>query len=249
MINVRKKKIIELVSENYLYASVLYFFGIEFYNYSGDTLEQVCREKGLNLSSVIAKLNLAVTSTASSNVSLIDFPIDLLIEYLKHSHYTFVKQRLPYLARCVDKLDLKQENHQLAKDLKFVFPLFLEDFIKHIYEEEDELFSYILSLNQVVNGKMSVNKVYFQMEKYAIQDFAIEHSSQEDEMSGMRKITSNYDISGCYNICMKVILSELKALDDDLKIHAKIEDEILFPKALILEKEVKSIINRNISSN
>lgn len=249
MSKVQNKKIKELISENYLFASILYFFGIEFYNYSENTLEQVCKEKGLQVSIVISSLEEAVKSEATVNASLIDFPVDLLIEYLKHAHYTFVKQRLPYLAKCIDKFDLKQENYPLAKDLKFVFPLFLEDFIRHIYEEEDQLFSYILSLQQVLNNNLNVNKLYFQMEKHSLHDFAIEHSSHEDEMSGMRRITNNYDLSNCENIFMKVILSELKALDQELKTHARIEDEILFPKALILEKEVKDLLRKNIIAN
>ena len=249
MFVVQKKKIGELVSENYLYASILYFFGIEFYNYSENTLEQICKEKGLNISIVAAKLEDAVKDKDHPQVPLVDFPIDLLIEYLKHAHHTFVKQKLPYLARCVDKLALHSKNPHLAKDLKFVFPLFLEDFIKHIYEEEDVLFSYILSLNKVLNNKMNINTVYFQMEKYTIHDFAIEHSSEEDEMSGMRKITNNYEITGTEDFLMKIIISELKALDEEMKIHAKIEDEILFPKALLLENEVKERFKKNISAN
>jgi regulator of cell morphogenesis and NO signaling len=249
MIVIRKRKIGELVSENYLYASILYFFGIEFYNYPDNTLEQICKEKGLDVVLVIDKLQDSVKNQDSSKVPLMDFPIDLLIEYLKHAHHTFVKQKLPYLARCVDNLVLNQRNNHLVKDLKFIFPLFLEDFIKHIYEEEDILFSYILSLYRVLNNKMNINSIFFQMEKYTIHDFAIEHSSEEDEMSGMRKITNNYDLSATDDVLMKIVLSELKAFDEEMKIHAKIEDEILFPKALLLEKEVKEKVRKNISAN
>ena len=41
MNKVQKKKIKELISENYLYASVLYFFGIEFYNYHIDNFGEI----------------------------------------------------------------------------------------------------------------------------------------------------------------------------------------------------------------
>jgi regulator of cell morphogenesis and NO signaling len=249
MITVQKKKLSELISENYLYASVLYFFGIEFYNYPENTLEQICQEKGLKVNAVVRKLEESVNGKTDDKIPLLDIPIDLLLEYLKHSHHTFVKQKLPYLARFVDKLNINSNNFQFAKDLKFVFPLFLEDFIKHIYEEEDVLFSYILNLQKVLNNEMSIHQVYFQMEKYTIHDFAIEHGAEEDEMSGMRKITNNYDVKATDDIFLKVIFSELKSLDSDLKIHAKIEDEILFPKALLLEKQVKDRFKQNIAHN
>lgn len=244
-----KKRINDIVDDNYIYASVLYYLGIEFYHYSEKTLEQACADKGLNVQSVINKLE-SVNTSGKDPVQLAEYPIDLIVEYLKHTHYVFIKEKLPYIARLIENLRGKQGAlGTLEKDLQFVFPLFVEDFIHHIYQEEDSLFSYILLLNKYDNGQGNPSKVYFEIEKHSLQKHAVEHEEHDDEMRGIRKITNNYTCSEDSPLHIKVIFAELRNLERDLITHARIENEVLFPKALMLEKQVKLRMQEKIQFN
>ncbi|MTI21798.1 iron-sulfur cluster repair di-iron protein [Fulvivirga sp. RKSG066] len=234
-----KKKIADIVDNNYVNASVLYYFGISFFDYSEETLEQACIEKGLDVKMVVKKLEADPNSGPGDFLALQEYPIDLIIEYLKHTHFIFIKQKLPYLAQLIKNSSLKAEDYYtaIAKDLKFVFPLFVEDFIHHIYEEEDTLFSYIASLNDYLNGGGNPSVMYWKMENNSLQKFAMEHEQHDDEMRGIRNITNDYELVEGASLPIKVIYSELQTLEEDLKTHARIENEVLFPKALQLEKE------------
>ncbi len=243
-----KKRIIDIVDCNYIHASVLYYFGIEFYNYSEQTLEQACLEKGLNVKTVIHKLEMA--DMCEEQVALNQFPIDLIIEYLKHAHYIFIKQKLPYLSHLIQRMDITASPYSHAiKDLKFVFPLFVEDFIHHIYEEEDTLFSYLISLNNYLKGKGNISKLYFEMENHSLSQFASEHQEHDDEMMGIRQITNEYSLQAKAPLHLRVIYAELQALEQQLKTHAKVENEILFPKALALEKQVRNAFKLKVGLN
>jgi regulator of cell morphogenesis and NO signaling len=246
-VEISQKKITELVDENYVSANVLYYFGIQFYEYSENTLAQVCSQKGLNLSHVVRRLESASAAGPSAPVSVEELPVDLIIEYLKHAHYIFIKQRLPYIARLIEKLDVRIAPP--VRDLQLVFPLFVEDFIYHIYEEEDTLFTYIMLLNSAKNRRFNTGKLYFEMEKYSIQKFAVAHETHDDEMQGIRNITNGYALEPQMNLHLKVVFSELKAFEEDLQVHARIEDEIMFPKALSLEAEVKKMVGQIIAAS
>lgn len=247
---INNRKITDLVEENFVYASVLHYFGIIFYDYSEKTLEQVCSEKGLNLQKVVQRLESVNKSDEQNDLSLYTYPIDLIIEYLKHTHYLFIKEKLPYIVRLIKNLKASHpKNHQIAEDLKFIFPLFVEDFIHHIYEEEDNLFSYILYLNNVFVNSFHPPVLFYKMEKYSIRRYATEHEVHDDEMSGIRSITNNYTLQDNADLHMKVVYAELEAFEKELKIHASVENEILFPKALMLEKEVKKIFIEKILLN
>ncbi len=244
-----KKQINEIVDENYVHASVLYHFGIRFYDYYGKTLEQVCKERQLNVKQVISRLESVNIQSQVPDITLSSYPIDIIIAYLKHTHYIFIKQRLPYLAKLIENFP-EQYSKNIAKDLKFVFPLFVEDLIHHIYEEEDTLFSYITSLNHALTQtSYPLNKLYLEMEQNSIQNFALEHDIDDDEMNGIRDITLNYSLKGTNNLHLRVIYAELQHFEQELRTHAKIENEILFPKALMLEKEVKKMITGKSSMN
>jgi regulator of cell morphogenesis and NO signaling len=249
-LNLNQRKISDLVGENYLYASVLHYFGIQFYDYSELTLSQVCQEKGICVEALINGLESAVQTDDSEEIALVGYPIDLVVEYLKHAHYLFIKTRLPYITTLVSDLpEIKGKYHGIVKDLKFVFPLFVEDFIHHIHEEEDSLFRYVMLLKNVIVNTYNPSRVYYEMEKYSIQQHAINHDVHDDEMKGIRNITNDYHVDSEAPLHIKVVYAELKSFEKSLITHARIEDEILFPKALILEKEVKALLQLRARSN
>ncbi|MBL7870113.1 MAG: iron-sulfur cluster repair di-iron protein [Cyclobacteriaceae bacterium] len=236
----KHRRIAELVDQESIRAHVLFYFGIKFYEYTEETLEQVCLQKGLSVETVVRELESPGQNFRESDLPLVTYPIDLIIEYLKHSHYLFIKQKLPYIGRLVESFKANHESYNsVERDLKTLFPLFLEDFIHHIYEEEDTLFKYIKILERASVGKFNPGKLYHQMEKNSLQKCAIEHEGHDDEMAGIRKITKNYLLIPDAPLHVKVIYAELIQFEKRLQVHARVENEILFPKAMALENEVK----------
>src|SRR5258706_4485193 len=238
--NLLNKKITELVNEDHLLAHVLYSFGIPFYEYPTQTLEQVCHEKGLALERVKKELESPTENFHQTDVQLFSYRIDLIIEYLKHAHHLFIKSKLPFIHRLIRNFKANHADYvQVEKDLKVLFPLFMEDFINHIYEEEDTLFKYIHKLERARQGRYHPSSLYRAMEKYSLQKCALEHEAHDDEMAGIRCMTKDYFLSPDAPLHVRVIYSELRQFEKKLQEHARIENEILFPKAMLLESQVK----------
>lgn len=246
----KDKRIRDLVDQNNVHAYVLYYFGIKFYEYSEQTLEQVCVHKGLRVDQVVKELESPTQNFQEADLPLISYPIDLIIEYLKHAHFTFVKHKLPYITRLVEAFKADHKDFEgVEKDLKELFPLFLEDFIHHIYEEEDTLFGYIRILDRASKGTYNPSQLYYLLEKNSLQRFAMEHEAHDDEMEGIRRITDDYKVDKETPLHVKVIYSELTSFEKSLKTHARIENEILFPKAMMLENRVKLLYEEKIKLN
>lgn len=236
----RNRTISDLVAQKYVRASVLYHFGVKFYDYEAATLQEVCAKHGLNLNTVVKSLESVEAAEEKNEVQLMAYPIDLVLQYLTHTHHLFVKKRLPYIAQLIDGLEKVNFRYKsLSSDLKQVFPLFVEDFIHHIYEEEDTLFTYIKQLTDFMAGESQGTALYYAMEKQEIQNFALDHEEHENEMDGLNKITNGYSYCDEADLHIKVLFDELARFENDLKTHARIEDHILFPKALQLERQVK----------
>ena len=240
MAALQNQTISDLVAQNSIHAAVLYHFGVKFYDYQEATLQEVCEKHGLSLSAVVKGLESGVEPALKSELQLVAYPIDLVLEYLTHTHHLFVKKRLPYIAQLIDGLEEVNFRYKsLSTDLKQVFPLFVEDFIHHIYEEEDTLFSYIRQLTRFLAGESAGTGLYYAMERNAIREFALEHEEHDHEMEGLNKITNGYSYCNEADLHIKVLFDELGRFEKDLLTHARIEDEILFPKALQLERQVK----------
>lgn len=228
--SVLKKKIGLVVEENYVYARALHYLGIDFFLDEHRSLQEVCDQKGISRQQVVKCFYEFDNASKSSFTELQQYPMELLLEYLRHSHHLFIKQKLPYISYL-----LKNHGSPELEDLKGVFPEFVEDFIKHIYEEEDQLFDYVFTLNKVASGKVN-NPAKLLVKDNAISLVDLQHDhDNEDEMANMRELIEGFQALDLHS---RVILNEIKAFDREILYHATIEDDILFPRAIQLEKEV-----------
>ncbi len=215
MENLLKRTINDLVTENHVRASVLYYFGVKFYDYKTETLAEVCSNHGLKAASVIKALELINDDKETTQRQLQSLPVELMVEYLKHAHYLFVKKRIPYIAQLIDgvtEVDFRYKT--LSADLKSIFPLFVQDFIEHIYEEEDTFFSYVSQLSRFLKDDVPSSEVFYLMEKNSVREFALDHEVHDNEMEGFRKFTNNYTYCDEADLHIKVLYSELERLEN-----------------------------------
>ena len=243
--NLDNTRVFDIVSNDFKYAKALNSFGIDFYKHYDLTIDQICKKKGLSSNSIHG-YRVAMDETFDLDVKTLESsPLNLVIEYLKHNHSYFIKNKLPYIKSLISSLSLENKKFNFFKDLKFIFPLFYEDFVDHILEEEKYIFSYIQKLYHLEDSKIHA-KIFFEMKKISLKDIAKEHLEEDSEMAGIRGLTSDYSYENIENLHLKVIFQELQAFDKELEIHSEIENTILFPRALDLEKNIADKI-RNIS--
>jgi len=249
--SVHQQKIKDLVSENHNFASVLHFFGIRFYQNPEVTLEEVCHEKSIDLRSVVKGLEAANFRTAPLlDGHLHDLPVELLIAYLQKAHRSFIRHKLPYMSELIAQIAPERFDHpEIAKDLKFVFPIFAEDFVQHIYEEEKNSFGHIEMLQKAASGDFDPCTLFESLQGCSIEKMMEEHLEDDDEMQGIRELTNNYEVTPGTGIYTKVVYKELQNFEEDLKVHSCIENDILLPKAAELERKAALLLAKKAQMN
>lgn len=246
---IHKTPIKDLVSENYVFASVLHYFGINFYQYEENSLQEVCKKFKVNPNQLVEELEVWANRREPKAEELYLHPIEVLVAYLKKKHYFFVRQELPFLSNMVAGIKLEGEFAAILADLRIMFPMFVEDFIHHIHEEESRVFKRIYLLHEIETGQFSLNDALTILEESPISLLAHAHEDHDDEMVGIRKLTKDYILNEGAPLSMKILYNELQNFEKELVIHARIEDELLFPKAVELEKEVLRQVKKQIKSN
>ncbi|QDH79190.1 hemerythrin HHE cation-binding protein [Echinicola soli] len=247
--NIQKRSIEELVKENYVFAGVLHYFGISFYKYECQSLEEVCRKFRVNPQQLISELEVWAWRKEPSHEELYLRPIEVLVEYLKNKHHFFLRHQLPFLSNIISGVKLPPEYVGLLADLRLMFPLFVDDFIHHIHEEESTVFNSIKVLQEIENGHYRLEEAVKILSRPSIQGMAHEHEAHDDEMEGIRKLTNGYKLEDGAPTAIKVLYHEMQCFEKELIIHARIENDLLFPKAVELEKEVKRKIIKTIKLN
>lgn len=239
-----KRTIGDLLKRNALFAKALHFLGIHFAHFTHKTLEEVCEEHNLSPQSVMRYLDQQGIANPDE-AALTSMPVKLVMEYLRHSHFLFIKDKMPYIQHLINSTDPAVfDNPQVGHDLKEVFPLFMRDFIVHLYHEEDELFSYINYLLTCSKGITNAAATFYRISKENLQAHCKEHADHPHEMEGIRLLTNNYSCPPNAHLQQVVLFAELKHFDNELSSHANLENNVLFPKAMKLEQEVSTRLHQ-----
>ncbi len=112
-----------------------------------------------------------------------------------------------------------------------------EELTDHMMKEETVLFPFI---KQLVNAKKDNQKlapVGFGTVQNPINMMEHEHEAVGNNLAVIRSITNDYAIPQDACASYKLLFKMLEDFEGDLHTHIHLENNILFPKALKLEKE------------
>lgn len=230
----------EIAAKDLRKAEVFKKYGIDFCCGGKKSLQQACEEKGLDVEIVEAELEAApqATTTSANNYNL--WEPDFLADYIYNQHHIYYYNEVPVLKGLISKVTQHHGgNHPELKYLYSLFGQLLHELDTHFMREEKVVFPFIKALMlakrtgnfEALNSQPSLTEPIRIME--------IDHETAGDILEEMRKLTGGYtpppDACNSYQFLYK----KLKELDEDLHQHIHLENNILFPRALKLEKELK----------
>lgn len=239
----------ELVAADPKLGFVLHAQGIKFYEHADSTVAAISNKFAFNLKQFIRQADWQY------QYQLIKDPLTLnkhtalqVIDYLSFMHRLFVKEKLPYFSAIIQDFTNKSEDKRIT-DLKWAFPYFQEDFVHHIFEEEDHLFAYLRQMARDLGEKKISSKLMMEMERCSIKEYSLHHLLDDDEMAGIRSLTNQYTHLPSDSLELRVLFFELREFEKELNFHARIENEVLFPKALSMENGVRRLIHNTRNCN
>lgn len=241
-----RKKIQEFIVTDCISTSVKFHFGEDYYNYSAGEFDLICQDYNIDVASLKEDLENVTLKGEEHDLFLISYPVEVIIEYLKLTHHLLITETLPRILKLINKTN---DIDDISRDLQFTIPLFVDDFIRQAHVKESVFFSTLLYLKKALTQKYSPGELFYELEKNTIHKFASHHNQSENKMLSIRNITNDYLIEPTSNSATKKLFDALKALEAKLLLTTKIENEILFPKALTLEKKIRNKFRKTISLN
>ena len=108
----------------------------------------------------------------------------------------------------------------------------------HMMKEEQILFPYIRSME--ASGQNGVsnpqgNKAWVQQPIHVME---MEHETVGNNFAAIRELTSGYALPQDACTTYQLLFKLLEEFEDDLHLHIHLENNILFPKAIAMEKEL-----------
>src|SRR6186713_504784 len=167
------------------------------------------------------------------------FPIELVVDYIQRTHAFYLQKKLPEIAQSILLLSGHyQSNHPILVVLQTFFHRYCQDLTTHISEEEKLLLPYIVQLSNATLTPNHLSTFVMASQQYSIAAFLKDHHDTEDELKDIRETIRLYQPPATNESLYRILLTQLETFEQDLHVHAQIEEQVLIPKAVSLETTV-----------
>jgi len=208
-----------------------------------NTLKQACEKAQLPLYEIINKLQNRIDEPTPNDSHLQDWTkasLTGLVEHIVEKHHIYLKQQFPRLSILTDKVyNSHNKNHgEMLQKLIHIFNDLRMDIEMHLEKEEQILFPMIKEIEAFSLGKGHAPTVHCGSIENPIRQMILEHDTAGDLLAEIRKITNNFQLPN--NACesFKALYDGLEEMERDLHEHIHLENNILFPKSVQLEKSL-----------
>ena len=232
----QEKTIGDFVAENFRTAEVFKKYHIDFCCKGGRTVEEACDNKKVSPQQIYQELE-EIVNRKSEDIDFNSWPLDLLADYVEKTHHKYVEEKSAMLIPYLNKLcKVHGERHPELFEINELFIGSAQDLAAHMKKEELILFPFIKQMVEAKKNGEPLPAPRFGTVENPVAMMKHEHEAEGERFVKIAELTNNYefpdDACGTYQVTYRM----LEDFQNDLHKHIHLENNILFPKAIAMEK-------------
>jgi regulator of cell morphogenesis and NO signaling len=217
-------------------------YGIDYCCGGAHSLNDACKAAQVPLDDVLTCLiELASGSDLHPAHDWQKESLGALVNHLLQTHHVFTRQELMRIAKQLDKVcAVHAQNHPELLRLRDLFNILKSDLIPHMIKEESVLFPYIKAIEAAQAAHRTPPTPFFNTVRNPVRMMMMEHDNAGELLRIIRTMTGNYTPPADACASFRALYEALQALEADLHQHIHLENNILFPRTLEIEKMLQA---------
>ena len=228
----------DIVKANYSAAHVFEKYGIDYCCGGDRSLDRACSSEGVDTGLLIRQLEEAMKQEDRGSKYIENLPLSTLCDYIVETHHQYVHEKSGFIREKLQKLcDVHGDHHPELFKIRDMFNAASENLKLHMEKEETILFPYIREMEAMkLRGNHMNAGAGNKLDP--IGELKAEHTVEGDRFRQMAVLTNQFQVpsDGCNTF--EVTYRTLDEFVRDLHRHIHLENNILFPKSVILENEL-----------
>lgn len=217
----------DLIIENPSLMAVLEFFEIDAV-LKDHTIAELCFKQHVNLAVFLIIANLYngfIPNRNDINAGSVD--VRTIIRFLRNTHQFYINDKYPEINQYIKQLYEKQAKEEIER-IDFFFNDYFDEVLEHLKYEDEVAFPYFCMLLGDSTEVLDTN--------YSVNEYREHHTDIETKLSDLKNLLLKHiSLKGDFPLKRKIVKS-LFELENDLTIHSTIEELILLPCVVELEK-------------
>jgi regulator of cell morphogenesis and NO signaling len=234
-----EKTVRELALENPAATRVFEKLGIDYCCGGNKSLEEACRTANLPMDEVLDSLEMAEQSARAVQKDR-NWPTEMLadlVEHINSTHHKYTREEIARLGPLFDKVcSVHGKNHPELQHVRASFRGLAQELTTHMMKEEMVLFPYIVRMEEAVIQREPVLPSPFGSVQNPVTMMMNEHDSAGEALRAIRQASAGYTPPGDACISYQTLYKALADFEADLHQHIHLENNILFPRAIEMER-------------
>jgi regulator of cell morphogenesis and NO signaling len=238
----------DIVSEDYRTSYVFKKYNIDYCCGGKLPLRTVCELRGLATEEIKKELEKTMRIIQiSSSTNFNSWSIDFLIDYIINVHHSYLTGCLPEIIDTVEQFVIAHlSKYSYLSELQTCLYALRDGLLPYIEKENQIVFPYIKQIAHAYESHEPYAGLLVRTLRKPVENLMNhEHEDVRRYLHKFRELTNYYTPPASACLTHKVALSKLKELDENLVQHIHLENNILFPKAISMEKELLEGIHSN----
>lgn len=233
----KENTVAEVVTYNIKTADVFKKHGIDFCCGGGISIEKACEKHNVSFEEMEKEL-LNINNPISNAYNYDSWKLDFLVDHIENIHHSYVTENTPIVLQYAAKVaKVHGHNYTEVVEINRLFNEVAQELAAHLKKEELILFPFIKQLVKADKEGVKANQPHFCTVNNPIAMMEEEHENAGDILKEIKKLSNNYTPpEGACNT-FKALYAKLDEFEQDLHQHIHLENNILFPKAILLEKK------------
>ncbi len=195
-------------------------------------LAEACSRAGVSVGDVIDRIAEAERNAhAPAPAAWANAPLEALIRHVVERHHAYIRTEAPRIQGLLEKVISRHGNaHPEIAQIRDLFTAAAQELFTHMLKEEQVLFPYIARMCQPQPAP------FFGSVARPIAQMMAEHDDAGALFSQMNQLSGGY--APPQGACPKfrALYQALAEFELDLHEHVHLENNVLFPRALVLER-------------
>jgi regulator of cell morphogenesis and NO signaling len=227
----------DIVRSNFKTAQLFEKNNIDFCCGGGITVAEACKNANIDPNQFLPEIEQVLLVSDPDSKYIEGLELGELSDYIVKRHHSYVRENIPFLKQKLQKLcDVHGENHPELFEVNKLFSETAGNLTMHMQKEEMILFPYIRNMVKQKQGGPKTAQLGNVLGPIEVMN--LEHQAEGERFEKIGALTNNFTTpaDGCNTY--QVTFKTLQDFEQDLHRHIHLESNILFKKAIDIEKEL-----------
>lgn len=212
--------------------------GIDFCCGGRMPLAQACEKKGLSVDETLAALEAEAARQGEIPELPTDGRLEDLVNRILETHHVFTRQEMERLRPLMAKVaSVHGDRHQELARARALFEALCADLESHLMKEEQILFPHVVAAERAREGSGDAPGSCFGTVHSPITVMEMEHERAGAILAELRALTNGYVAPDDACNSYRALYHGLAELEADLHRHIHLENNVLFPRAIEMERQ------------